>query len=271
MAQPRTLVFILPVLALSAFAQPPICSPAGNVALYSNYDGGALNIVVDQNIPDLHIGVVSYEFSRITISGPYASNVVAVWYAGYDADNNHCSLGGSSFTTTISGAPVGADSIMLYPPATWANGNGYGSIICNYSCDITSNQGGCNTADQIAEFFLNAWGGILRYHFTQYGCWGAPYAISAGGNCCEDPLSTSVVGKKPAAGLMAYPNPASDMIMLTEAGSVEVVDAMGRVVILSAKAKGSGAAMLDVRSLPNGAYRFRVLSSGSSGRFVVQR
>ncbi|MEO8067316.1 MAG: T9SS type A sorting domain-containing protein [Flavobacteriales bacterium] len=270
MARPRTLVFFVSVLALSTYAQPPICSAAGNVALYSNYDGGALNIVVDQNIPDLHIGVVSYEFSRITISGPFASNVVAVWYAGYNADNNHCNLIGSAFTTTISGVSAGTDSIMLYPPATWPNGNGYGSIICNYSCDITSNQGGCNTADQIAEFFLNAWGGILRYHFTQYGCWAPSYAISAGGNCCEDPLSTSVEGKKPMVDLVAYPNPANDHIMLADAGSVEVVDAMGRVLILDASAKGSGAAMLDVRSLPNGAYRFRALSSGSSGRFVVQ-
>ena len=109
-----------PVLLLSStvlfsnVAAQTICNPLGNVAIYSNYDGGDLNIVVDQNVPDLHIGIVSYEFSRITISGAFAANVVAVWYAGYNADNDHCSLGGANLSTTVTGVPANIVDIQLY-------------------------------------------------------------------------------------------------------------------------------------------------------------
>lgn len=57
-------------------------------------------------------------------------------------------------------------------------------IVCNYSCDTNTNQGGCNTPDQIVAYFLNVFGGKLRYHFTQYGCWNGTYKRSDGGNCC---------------------------------------------------------------------------------------
>ena len=44
----------LPLLILlpwQLFAQP-ICNAAGNLAVFSNYDGGILTINVDQNIPN---------------------------------------------------------------------------------------------------------------------------------------------------------------------------------------------------------------------------
>ena len=34
-----------------------ICNPIGNLAVFSNYDGGILTINVDQNIPNLKIGI----------------------------------------------------------------------------------------------------------------------------------------------------------------------------------------------------------------------
>jgi PKD repeat protein len=77
------------------------------------------------------------------------------------------------------------------PISPVSNPNGYSIIICNTSCDTTSNQGGCNTADQVAAYFLQAFGGTLRFHYTQYGCWTGPYDISAGGNCCIGALPPS--------------------------------------------------------------------------------
>lgn len=63
-----------------------------NLIIFTNYDGGILNINVDQNIPNLKIGVCSYEPVTINISGTYASNVSEVIYAGYVSTNNmHCS------------------------------------------------------------------------------------------------------------------------------------------------------------------------------------
>jgi hypothetical protein len=66
------------------------CNTEGNVVVFSNYDGGILNINVDQNIPNLKIGICSYEAVDIRITGTYASNVTAVIYAGFNDSNEIC-------------------------------------------------------------------------------------------------------------------------------------------------------------------------------------
>lgn len=160
----------------------------GNIAIFANYDGGVLNINVDQNIPNLKIGVCTYEPVTINLSGPFVNNVTEVRYAGYvSTTNNHCS--NSPTTTTIVGAPGGAiTNVLFLPPATLSNPNGYSSIVCAFSCNSGVNQGGCNTADQIQHYFETTMGGTTFMYFTQYGCWSTtPYNISAGGNC---PLPT---------------------------------------------------------------------------------
>ena len=258
---------ILPALFL-LLAQPLLsqwvfCEPQGNVAIYSNYDGGALTINVDQNIPDLHIGVVSYEFSRITLVGPYAGNVTAIWYAGFDADNNHCSMA-PPLVTSISGAPLGTDSILIYPAATFSNVNGWPNILCNFSCDVTTNQGGCNTADQIAHFFLTQWSGALLFHFTQYGCWGNGYNISDGGNCCANPLATEVT-ENAGTGNAFSAVVMGDRLLLNGRGPFEVLDGSGRAVIVTS------VPMIDISSLRNGSYVVRATVSGSDQRFVIAR
>lgn len=156
------------------------CDPNGNVIIYSNYDGGILNINVDQNIPNLKIGVCTYEGVTINISGTFAANVTEVRYVGYNAANAHCS---GIINTTINGVPAATTSVSLFQPATMTDPNGNSSMVCGKSCS-TGNQGGCNTAGQIAHYFLTQFGGTLRYHFTQYACWGASYLVSSGGNCC---------------------------------------------------------------------------------------
>jgi hypothetical protein len=50
----------------------PICDQDGNVVIYSNYDGGTLNINCDQNIPNLKIGICTYEPVIVNIDGPFA-------------------------------------------------------------------------------------------------------------------------------------------------------------------------------------------------------
>jgi len=158
------------------------CHLDGNVIIYSNYDGGYLNINVDQDIPNLKIGVTTYEDCDVTISGTYVSDVTQVIYAGYQGDNQHCNP--SPTTTSVNGVDPSIVSILLYPDANWTNSNGYLYIICNYSCDSSTNQGGCNTPDQISYYYLTQFNGSLYYHFTQYNCWSGTYNVSSGGNCC---------------------------------------------------------------------------------------
>ena len=180
------LIFIISFLLLNfvphaGFSQV-FCHANGNVVIYSNYDGGYLFINVDENIPDLKIGVTTYEKCEIHIGGPYASNVSQVLYAGYNASNDHCTP--SPPTTDIFGVSSSITNIVLYPPVTWVNSNGYYYIICNYSCDSAAYQGGCNTPDQIVHYYITEFGGSLYYHYTQYGCWQDTFYVSGGGNCC---------------------------------------------------------------------------------------
>ena len=191
---PYTLTVALLVLAFELSAQ--FCNTSGNVIIFSNYDGGALTISVDQNIPNLKIGVCSYEDCAITITGPYASNVTQVLYAGFQGNNDHCNLGLAG--TTISAPSSATTAVLFAPSAGFPDPNGNASIICAYSCQ-TSNQGGCNTAQQIASYFLNQFGGQLYLYYTQYGCWPtSAIPISSGGTCCPGaasnlPPSVSIV------------------------------------------------------------------------------
>ncbi len=157
----------------------PVNNATGNLFIFSNYDGGYLTINVDVNIPNIKIGVVSYEASTIVITGAFAANVTSVVWAGFNAANCHCAP--CIATSTISGAP-GTVSVM--PAATLANSCGNASIICSYTC-LVSGCGGCNAPDQIVHYFNNSVfsGNTFNFHRTQYGCWSGTQNLSTGSNC----------------------------------------------------------------------------------------
>ncbi|MFN8393393.1 MAG: T9SS type A sorting domain-containing protein [Bacteroidia bacterium] len=180
-----SLAFVFLCLLTTGLRAQITCSSLGNLWVYANYDGGVLNINVDVNIPNIKIGICTYEPTTINISGAYVGNVTEVRYAGYvSTTNHHCN--NSPTTTTITGVPGNITSVNFLPPATLSNPNGYSSIVCAYSCATNSNQGGCNTADQIKAYFQTSMGGTLTSYFTQYGCWSTqPYTLSSGGNCCS--------------------------------------------------------------------------------------
>ncbi len=172
-----------------------ICNPAGNLIIYSNYDGGILTINVDQNIPNLKVGICTYEPIQVAFTGPFVGNITQVIYAGFNSsqNNNNCSLG--NYPTSITGVPAGITTInpAMNPPSvgyTPAHGNGsgpWGGGMLGVAglCDTLTNAGGGNTPDEVVYFFLNATGGILRFHQTQYNCWiNQTVNVSAGGNCC---------------------------------------------------------------------------------------
>lgn len=180
----------------SNFAKSQSCNPAGNLIIFSNYNGGELNIDVDVNIPNLKIGVCSYEPVQVTISGSFSSNVAQVIYAGFNStqNNNNCGIG--NFPTSIVGVPTSNQSILTIPPVTSTNANGYNfGIICAYSCNINSYQGGCNTIDQIVNYFTSNLGGTLNSLNVQSDCWvnSTNYAVSAiSGTCCTLPAIAPV-------------------------------------------------------------------------------
>ncbi len=180
------LLFVSSVLSLKA---QTVCDPSGNLVIFTNYDGGEMTIDVDVNIPNLKIGICSYEAVRVNIVGTFSANVTQVIYAGYNnSPNTNCTPNVS--TTSVSGVSSGIVTINFAPPAGYSNPNGYGSVICGYSCNTTSSQGGCNTPDQISYYFMQQTGGTLRFQFLQYGCWAnTTKTISGGGNCCAMPCT----------------------------------------------------------------------------------
>lgn len=178
------------------------CDPNGNLIIYSNYDGGILTINVDQNIPNLKVGICTYEPIQVTFTGAFVANITQVIYAGMNSNqnNNNCGLG--NFTTSISGVPSGIVTIsppMNPPPVgyTPAHGNGSGPwgggmIGVAGLCDTTVSAGGGNTPDEVVYYFQNTTSGTLLFHQTQYACWtNQTVNISAGGNCCILPPNSN--------------------------------------------------------------------------------
>ena len=159
-----------------------ICNPVGNLIIYSNYDGGDFTINIDENIPDIRIGLCSYIDVHVTISGPYAANVTQVLYAGYN-DN---------LTTSVTGVDAGLVEILAYPPVTLFDEDGNAYMVCAYECDTAYIPGGCNTVDQATDYFLTELGGSIRYGYFQYGVLSGTYNISDGGNCCVDAVACAL-------------------------------------------------------------------------------
>jgi hypothetical protein len=243
-----SLIITLSMIGLFSFAQP-ICDPNGNLMLYTNYDGGVLEIEVDANIPDLKIGVVTYEGTTIILSGAYINNVTSVSWAGMNGSSVHC---GMLISTSMHGVPAGADtSKHIAPLASLSNPNGNQSIICGYSCDISTNQGGCNTVDQIEDYFMDLFPGSHVYaHKVQYGCWTGKQSIASGGNCCG--LWTNIADASPAVTLSIYPNPSGDKIFIQSTEQIMCFRCVNRLGQLVSPQFDNNS--FDISGLPSGMY-----------------
>jgi gliding motility-associated-like protein len=185
------------VITITSAASPVTCSPNGNWLLFSNYSGGKLNIILDENIPNIKIGICTLEPVIVNISGQYVGNVTSVLYAGLNfQQNNDC--GFPIATSSITGVSPSLTSIVVAPPVTIISPpnpnnpsgipNGYNAgIITAVSCDVNTWQGGGNTIDQVVDYFQTQFGGSLRGLKVQYCCWSdsTPYRSSeVSQSCC---------------------------------------------------------------------------------------
>ncbi len=200
----KTILILCIAINLQTSFSQSICNNVGNLMLFTNYDGGSLVINVDANIPNLKIGIVSYEAVAVSIIGTFSNNVTGIVYAGFNSTNTNCSPGVP--TTTFSGVPTLTPTISFAPAVTLTNSNGYSSIICGYSCSNTTNQGGCNTRDQIEAYFVNVFPSSPIYaHKIQYGCWTGAQTLSSGGTCCN--ITTGINKNSEQHLFSIYPNP----------------------------------------------------------------
>ncbi|MCX6323737.1 MAG: hypothetical protein NTZ41_05995, partial [Sphingobacteriales bacterium] len=187
------------VVNCNTTTSPVNCDSTGNWFLFGNYDGGKLNIIVDQNIPNLKIGICTYEPVIVTFSGPFVGNITDVYYAGFNSSVNNNNCGFPITTTSFVGVNPALTTVAVTPPVNiisppnpanignLPNGNNFG-IVGVTSCDINTYQGGANTIDQVVDVFQTRFGGSLRGLKVQYCCWSdtLPYRLSnVSGRCCN--------------------------------------------------------------------------------------
>ncbi len=266
----KKLYALVASLLFASASSAQICNPTGNLILFSNYDGGVLNINLNAPMgPGIKIGVCTYEGVTINISGIGASSVSAVAYAGFNANNAHC---GSIINTSITGTPgTSVNTITFAPPATLSNPNGNGSIICATSCNTTSSAGGCNTLDQVEDYFLTFFpGSTIFSHTVQYGCWSGTQNVASGGTCCL--LATGVTTIN-IESFNIFPNPAENVLNITalnnfKGASFRLFSVEGKLL----RDKAQLSETVDISALESGIY-FIEFSDGTyvtRNKFVKQ-
>jgi gliding motility-associated-like protein len=193
----RILLFSFILVSTVKFVRgQDICHPDGNLVVFSNYDGGVLNINCDVDIPNLVIGIVAYEVVTVNISGPFVGNISGVIFGGF----NEAVINGVDaslveiYSTTGGNIPIasllGNEQDFIGIPLVNCITSGSGCF------DNTNDTGGGNSSNQIVQWFYSEFGvGTLLYsHTTQYDAFlnADTYNISAGGNCCLEAANSGM-------------------------------------------------------------------------------
>lgn len=232
-------LFSCVISSMLVYAQQ-ICHPTGNLMVYSNYEGGLINVVVDQNIPNLKIGVCTYDAVEVNFSGPFVGNITGVIYAGFNGSNN-TNCGTTIPTTAFSGLPLGVTPVIHgAEQGNIAEATHYGTtdqfiniplVNCMVGADadpntgeacVSSNEGGANSSEQIVNYFLSEFGAgtELFAHYTFYECFNnETHTISSGGNCC---LETPITDPNPIYQLGGGHNLIQDEVIQLCNGSVTI-------------------------------------------------
>ena len=146
------------------------CPTAQNIVVYGNLQGGTYGIAVDQNLPGLAICIVSSDNVNITLSGPYLSNVVAVYYAG-NAEPSGVVVTGIDATKVFA---------ARLPSATVDAGITNAVITCEDPPDAGF---ACNPAAQVNAFFGETLGGNVVFNRCQEAPFTGTLKVSDQGSC----------------------------------------------------------------------------------------
>lgn len=172
-----------------------ICDPAGNVMIYSNYEGGTLNIDVDVDIPNLKVGICTYEPVAINFSGTYVGNITEVIFAGFNEPTSITGVAPGIVTTYA----CASGNIAISPYLSEYEILGVPIANCMVGAEDCTDyaSGGGNSSPQIVQFFLSEFGpgSVFYAHYTDYVFFPpGVFQVSDGGNCC---LSTPLGDPNP--------------------------------------------------------------------------
>lgn len=143
-------------------ASPP------NIFLFSNYEGGTYTLEVDQNLPNIQIGIVAYEPSHVTLTGPYVGNVSVVRMVSF-----------KSGESTVQGIDASKVQILPRQPVTHRQPYGGTHLYCATGRRILSWSGGCNSTTQVEEYFLAQFEEVsVLSHTSQYGAFSGALPLS---------------------------------------------------------------------------------------------
>lgn len=142
---------------------------AGNIFLFSNSEGGTYTLVVDQDLPNIQIGIVSLAPSIVTLTGPYVGNVSTVLVSGY------------STMSTVKGIDASKAQQDLQAPVTRQQAYADNEIVCADGIRIKSySNWGCNSSTQIEEYFLSKFGEVsVLSHMTRNNAFSGTIPLSA--------------------------------------------------------------------------------------------
>ncbi len=155
--------------------------------IYSNYEGGVLNVDVDADIPNLKIGISTYEPVTINFSGAFVGNITEVLFAGF---NEPVAITGvPAGIVTVYAAELGDVAISPYLSEYEILGVPIANCMVGAEGCTDFATGGGNSSPQIVQFFLAEFGpgSVFYAHWTNYGVFPVSgFDVSDGGNCCLD-------------------------------------------------------------------------------------
>ncbi|WP_275583512.1 hypothetical protein [Archangium primigenium] len=143
--------------------------PPSHVFLFSNHDGGSYTLEVDQDLPNIQIGILSAKPSQVTLKGAYVGNVEGVRLVGESVSDS--SVTGVSASKVQKAALEPVKLGHPYAPST---------LVCATGARTLTWPGtGCNTTTQVEEYFLSKFGEVpVVSHLSQEGAFSGHLALS---------------------------------------------------------------------------------------------
>jgi gliding motility-associated-like protein len=175
-----------------------VCDPNGNVFIITGFSSDIVQLNIDVPVPNLKIGICTYNAIKVIITGPFVDQIGAIVYAGAGVPNGGA-CGISVDSVEIIGFPQ--EAIKLYDLSRGKIGFTrrlgdqasflpYPTANCIFgpksACGAVGEEQN-NSEAQIAQFFLDEFGegsSIYAHHYEPF-CLSGVISLSEAGNCCE--------------------------------------------------------------------------------------